>query len=541
MKEFQQNVMQSAIKERRVTIANDDGGLATSRDDAAWKAKVFARGCRGFIRNLKIRVKNDYQSGARTPKTITAVNHAQIDTAQSKFGGASGLFDGIDDYLSTPDHADWYYALGDFTIDLWIRFNALGGAGSEQAFYGQYVDANNRILITFYNSAGQWQFAVIALSGGTVQLYFHWNISITTATWYHFALVRSSTSNWYLFINGTSQGSPTVDGGSLSNEWPNNSAILTIAGYLGTNKFINGWIDEFRISKGIARWTSNFTPPTSEHSNDDYTVLLLHMNGTDGSQVFTDDASASPAPVNLPVYLKPTLSKGIVLSLTVTVPASQNGWYTHSVLQDWAYDSCIIVIGSVTTDLDIYYATAGDSDAYLMTNANTVSSVQNRRYHIQVDMSCLTIGDIPVSGIINIIQIPNTLGDFFFNSQSLNGGETRDLIPLIYGSGKLLGFNLSLEKSGGTPDDGNALLHIVIDDKDKLVSILQINASSGYVTTSGNALFAILKYDDTNKNYAIALNAMIPFQKSLRVYIVNTAASGNAWSVNFLGIYEVVA
>ena len=52
----------------------------------------------------------------------------------------------------------------------------------------------------------------------------------------------------------------------------------------------NGYIDEFRISKGIARWTSNFTPPTEAYTTDLYTKLLLHMDGTNGSTTFTDSS-----------------------------------------------------------------------------------------------------------------------------------------------------------------------------------------------------------------------------------------------------------
>ena len=57
--------------------------------------------------------------------TWTANGNAQIDTAQSKFGGASGLFDGASDYLQTPYTADHNTGTGDFTIDQWIRFNSV--------------------------------------------------------------------------------------------------------------------------------------------------------------------------------------------------------------------------------------------------------------------------------------------------------------------------------------------------------------------------------------------------------------------------------
>ena len=88
--------------------------------------------------------------------TVTAVGNAQIDTAQYKFGGASGLFDGTGDYLTIPDHADFNFGAGDFTIDFWVRFNAINTA---QAFISQTEDANN-----------QWVFRIDATN--TVEIYF---------------------------------------------------------------------------------------------------------------------------------------------------------------------------------------------------------------------------------------------------------------------------------------------------------------------------------------------------------------------------------
>ena len=83
---------------------------------------------------------------------MTAVNQAQIDTAQSKFGGASGLFDGTGDYLSSADSADWAFGSGDFTIDFWLRFATV----TAQAAFLSQMDAggDDRSFQFNYNSDG---------------------------------------------------------------------------------------------------------------------------------------------------------------------------------------------------------------------------------------------------------------------------------------------------------------------------------------------------------------------------------------------------
>jgi len=106
-------------------------------------------------------------SAGTTVHTVTAYGNAQIDTAQSKFGGASGLFDGAGDYLSTPDSEDWNFGSGDFTIDFWVRFNSLPGVGAQRCLYSQRLDDSNIVVLMLYNNAGTYELYFIVLSGGS--------------------------------------------------------------------------------------------------------------------------------------------------------------------------------------------------------------------------------------------------------------------------------------------------------------------------------------------------------------------------------------
>lgn len=197
-----------------------------------------------------------------TGKTWTANGNAQIDTAQSVFGGASGLFDGTGDYLSTSDSDDFAFGTGDFTIDLRVRFNVLPTSITYKILFSQHENSSNYYIFGLYNNAGTYQFEFFQVVGGAANIDILKNAnSIATGVWYHVALVRSG-NNWYIFQDGTQLGSTVVDADSVSNF----SASPNIGRWaFDTSYDFNGWIDEFRISKGIARWTANFTPPTKPY------------------------------------------------------------------------------------------------------------------------------------------------------------------------------------------------------------------------------------------------------------------------------------
>ena len=190
-------------------------------------------------------------------KTVSVVASAQLDVDQKVFGTASGLFDGDSDYLTVPDHADWNFGIGNFTIDFWVRFNSVAaGAG----FCGQADDASN--FWNFY-----WNQA-------TSQLYFNGNdVPSTSAqafyctwapsadTWYHIAMVRSSTDS-FMFIDGVSQNV------TYHLPWatmPDLAGLLNVGYAADADEYMNGWIEEFRLSKGKARWTSDFSLPMAAH------------------------------------------------------------------------------------------------------------------------------------------------------------------------------------------------------------------------------------------------------------------------------------
>lgn len=179
-------------------------------------------------------------------KTITAVGNAQIDTAQSKFGGASMLFDGAGDYITAPDSADWDFGTGDFTVDYWIRFaSVVNGHYPWNHGSGPMIGSRYSGGMSFIINASN------AIIDGT---------TMTTSTWYHIAFVRSGTTI-ALYKDGvqlaTATNSFNITGASTA---------FTIGAFNDGSNAHNGWIDEFRVVKGTAIWTSAFTPPSAAYT-----------------------------------------------------------------------------------------------------------------------------------------------------------------------------------------------------------------------------------------------------------------------------------
>jgi hypothetical protein len=196
--------------------------------------------------------------------TVTQNGGAQIDTAQYKFNGASGLFDGTGDYLSLADSDDWDFGTGNFTVETWLRRNG------NQADYAGIISAGGPAAgptgwaISFGNAAGGTTNKVIFYSNTTGS----WTSNITASaaisdtTWTHVAVVRNGTA-LTLYYDGVSKGTYDCTGKTFNSS---NSGVVIGRLYTGIdNYYFKGHLDEIRISKGIARWTAAFTPPIREY------------------------------------------------------------------------------------------------------------------------------------------------------------------------------------------------------------------------------------------------------------------------------------
>jgi hypothetical protein len=183
---------------------------------------------------------------------METVGDAKLSTAIAKFGGSSMSFDGTGDYL-VPNVAttDLYaFGSGNFTIEFWLYLNSV--SGYIVPYDGRASGANSTTPTIYLNSSTLSYYANGAdrITGS----------SLSTGQWYHIAVARSGTST-KLFINGTQSGSTYTDSITYTNTI--NRPIIGGDGNAPNTNLVNGYIDDLRITKGYARYTSNFTAPTS--------------------------------------------------------------------------------------------------------------------------------------------------------------------------------------------------------------------------------------------------------------------------------------
>ena len=249
-----------------------------------------------FPKNI-LQLPFDGSNGATSTSDLSNQNHtvtfngAQISSAQSKFGGTSLLLDGSNDYLSIGG-SEWNSNLnsGDFTVEFWIRLDTLGDSR----------------IITNYNGSNGWGVAMWSGGGGTNYFDGYWysggwkyvqygvggSSQYTTPsvdTWYHLAFVRDG-NDWSLYLNGTLEGTRTGLSGNITSS--SLGALELGRRYLG-DQYVDGYIDDLRITKGLARYTSNFTPPTTAHltSAGDVNKHIVVNSDADGVAIGTGGIS----------------------------------------------------------------------------------------------------------------------------------------------------------------------------------------------------------------------------------------------------------
>lgn len=254
--------------------------------------------------------------------TFTANGHVNTDDDQYKFGGASGYFDGSGDYLSASASSDFDFGTGDWTIDFWIRRD-----GAPPKTWGIISSATSSSTGWAIVSASTTAYPeIVSKASGTWKVDLAMSAAPTNQVWAHVAFVRYGNT-LKAYLDGVSKGSLNVTGYNY------NSAGygLVVGRYItDTNDYYHkGHLDEIRISKGIARWTGDFTPSISAYRADAGSFLAGFTRPVQSVKLYVSDPNVSTSTMAVSEWngttwsalsaTDNTASGGITLAQTGTV------------------------------------------------------------------------------------------------------------------------------------------------------------------------------------------------------------------------------
>ena len=204
--------------------------------------------------------------------TISAATTVQnFSLTFAVFG--STVFDGTGDRITSPTSSDFTMGTGAFTVECWFKpsFNTTSSSARFLFDLG-----SNGIRITFKDSLIRFRFGTETRQTYTIG-------QLSTSSWQHVALVRNDSNNVKLYLNGSSVINYTTS-------YNHTSTNLTIGDHGGTGYGFHGYISNFRIVKGTAVYTSNFTPSTSPLTAITNTKILTCFNP---SGTITDASDSS--------------------------------------------------------------------------------------------------------------------------------------------------------------------------------------------------------------------------------------------------------
>ena len=405
-----------------------------------------------------------FTDSSLSPKTVTA--NGTATQLPSKFNKSAAFFNGTSDRIDIPDHADWDFGTGAFTLEGWYFFNSVPTQPSLLSVGGGTAGVH----ITYYSGNLHVYVANVAKT-------FAWTPS--TGTWYHVAFVRDGSNNLYAFINGTQIGSTLSSSANITGTTA--GVQLGNETVVGVNYF-SGWMKEIRISN-TARYTANFTPNTGQATADSNTKLLLHCD------------TPADCPIGPAIYLDGT---GDYLSLAdhADWDSGASGSFTYEAFVQFKVTTAQRIFsrddGASGNGLSLHYDGAGQILGYVATSnvAGSWTPVINKWYHIALVRNSSTVkvyvdGVEKATGTISTAMSYSTalyIGQMFNSTQLLNGylREVRVSDVARYTSA------FTPSQSGFTVDS-NTKLYIKGNESNGVTTFVDSETSAKTVTTNGDA------------------------------------------------------
>ena len=227
--------------------------------------------------------------------SVTATGNAVISTAQSKFGTASFYVDGAaPNGLEVSEHADFGFGTGAWTVDLWAYFE-----DTDFSWLVDFRGAQNHPAMVYVSPPDDR----LILRDASADYNYQAGAGVPLNQWTHLAMTYDGTT-LRSFIDGVLEEETVVGLNFFS------TRQCRIGKTWDNAVGFDGYLDEVRITKGVARWTTSFTPPTEPAEIPSIVidsaalilsgvidpdpvevVLLMHMEGPVDSQVFLDSSA----------------------------------------------------------------------------------------------------------------------------------------------------------------------------------------------------------------------------------------------------------
>lgn len=203
-----------------------------------------------------------FTDSSTAARIMTARGDAKIVTADSKFGGACAYFDGTGDMVDSGSSADFTMGTGEWTVDCWAKEETNGTQHGMWSMAPQ--NASSPVGINLY------------IFTDTIYSFVNWNTngfgwaSVTPTQWHHYALQRTKYGGLELFIDGVLRAPTSIGGTGLTPAHNFTNSYFSVGAMFTNNNTtlpFKGWIDEVRVTKGVARYRSNFRVPNGPYPN----------------------------------------------------------------------------------------------------------------------------------------------------------------------------------------------------------------------------------------------------------------------------------
>jgi len=189
-------------------------------------------------------------------RELTTFGGASISTTQSQFGGSSMLFDGSSGYVKFNNSI--VMGTQAYTMECWFYLNSTSFSPNFYPFIGTSTNSTSALDIRIFSTT-----TIQVDSNNSSTTTFTLPVTLTTGVWYHVAVTRDAAGNCNVWLNGvrSTSGNQTVSA--------NYTGTTDSIGYVNgsPSAYFNGYIDEFRLTLGVARYTANFTPSSTSFLN----------------------------------------------------------------------------------------------------------------------------------------------------------------------------------------------------------------------------------------------------------------------------------